>query len=251
VVLGFTRGQRDNIYKEDSTKILPIILHGDAAIAGQGIVYESAQLSQLRGYKVGGAIHFVINNQIGFTTDFDDARSSTYCTSVARVTDSPVIHVNGDDAESVVYAVELATEFRQTFNADIYIDMVCYRKHGHNESDEPRFTQPQMYEFIKNHLSPREVYIQKLVQGKSIEVDLAQKMEQEFKALLQDRFNSVKQKPLPYLYQKPEQDWLELRKSKEEDFLILTENSIYIVSGKAQKRRINATQMRSVDYEQL
>jgi 2-oxoglutarate dehydrogenase E1 component len=145
VVLGYVRAQGDNLYKENPSKILPIIIHGDAAVAGQGIVYETVQMSALRGYNVGGAIHFVINNQIGFTTDFDDARSSIYCSSVARILETPVLHVNGDDAEAVVYAVELAAEFRAKFNKDIFVDMVCYRKHGHNESDEPRFTQPSFY----------------------------------------------------------------------------------------------------------
>lgn len=218
VVLGFARAQADQLYQEDHSKVLPIIIHGDAAVAGQGIVYESLQLSQLRGYKTGGTIHFVINNQIGFTTDFDDARSSIYSTSVARTLDIPIMHVNGDDAEAVVFATELAIEFRQKFKRDIFIDMVCYRKHGHNESDEPRFTQPRMYDLIKNHISPREVYINKLIQGQSIEIELARKMEQEFKNQLQDRFNSVKQNSLPYYYQKPEKEWGAMRSAKTEDF---------------------------------
>jgi 2-oxoglutarate dehydrogenase E1 component len=194
-------------------------LHGDAAVAGQGIVYETLQLSQLEGYGVGGAIHFVINNQIGFTTDFDDARSSHYSTSIARTLDIPIFHVNGDDAEAVVYVAELAAEFRQKFHCDVFIDMVCYRKHGHNESDEPRFTQPHLYELIKNHSSPREIYSNQLIQGKNIESEMAQKLEQEFRNLLQDRFNLVKQKPLPYYYQKLQEQWRNLRKSKEEDFV--------------------------------
>jgi 2-oxoglutarate dehydrogenase E1 component len=218
VVLGFARAQADQLYQENYSKVLPIIIHGDAAVAGQGIVYESIQLSELKGYKTGGTIHFVINNQIGFTTDFGDARSSAYSTSVARTLDIPIIHVNGDDAEAVVHVVELAVEFRQKFKKDIFIDMVCYRKHGHNESDEPRFTQPRMYELIKNHASPREVYIDKLIHGKAIEIELAHKMEQEFKNLLQDRFNQVKQKPLPYYYQKPEKEWGQMRAAKAEDF---------------------------------
>jgi 2-oxoglutarate dehydrogenase E1 component len=218
VVLGFSRSQADQLYSENYSKVLPIIIHGDAAVAGQGIVYESLQLSQLKGYRVGGSIHFIINNQIGFTTDFDDARSSTYSTSVARTLDIPIMHVNGDDAEAVVYAVELAVEFRQRFKRDVFIDMVCYRKHGHNESDEPRFTQPRMYDLIKNHKSPREIYVAKLIQGQSIESELAHKMVQEFKNQLQDRFNLVKQKPLPYYYQKPEKEWGAMRTAKESDF---------------------------------
>jgi 2-oxoglutarate dehydrogenase E1 component len=218
VVLGYVRAQGDSLYNEDPNKILPIIIHGDAAVAGQGIVYETVQMSALKGYNVGGAIHFVINNQIGFTTDFDDARSSTYSTSVGRVLDTPILHVNGDDAESVVYAVELASEFRARFHKDIFVDMVCYRKHGHNESDEPRFTQPSFYKLISKHPNPREVYKDKLIEGKQIEAQLAVQMEEQFKNLLQDRFNQVKQKPLPYMYQKPEEQWQAFRRSTPKDF---------------------------------
>ncbi|MFY7993740.1 MAG: 2-oxoglutarate dehydrogenase E1 component [Bacteriovoracaceae bacterium] len=218
VVLGYVRAQGDNLYKENPSKILPIIIHGDAAVAGQGIVYETVQMSALRGYNVGGAIHFVINNQIGFTTDFDDARSSIYCSSVARILETPVLHVNGDDAEAVVYAVELAAEFRAKFNKDIFVDMVCYRKHGHNESDEPRFTQPGFYKLISKHANPREIYKDKLIEGKQIEAQLAVQMEEQFKNLLQDRFNYVKQNALPYTYQKPEEEWKAFRRSTPQDF---------------------------------
>lgn len=218
VALGYSRAQADNLYKEDTTKILPIIIHGDAAVAGQGIVYETLQMSALPGYHVGGALHFVINNQVGFTTDYDDARSSIYCSSVARTLEVPSIHVNGDDAEAVVYAMELACEFRAKFHKDIFIDMVCYRKHGHNESDEPKFTQPSLYKLIGKHSNPREVYKEKLIEGHQIEAQLAVQMEEEFKNLLQDRFNSVKQKPLPYLYQKPEEEWKSFRRSTPNDF---------------------------------
>ncbi len=218
VVLGYARAQGDTLYKENPNKILPIIIHGDAALAGQGICYETVQMSALKGYNVGGAIHFVINNQIGFTTDFDDARSSIYSSSVARVLETPVLHVNGDDAEAVVYAVELASAFRAKFHKDIFVDMVCYRKHGHNESDEPRFTQPKFYNLISKHSNPREVYKDKLIEGKQIEAQLAVQMEEQFKNLLQDRFNLVKQKPLPYLYQKPEEQWKSFRRSTPKDF---------------------------------
>src|SRR5690606_3345169 len=181
VVLGYARSQGDALYNENPNKILPIVIHGDAALAGQGICYETVQMSALKGYNVGGAIHFVINNQIGFTTDFDDARSSIYSTSVSRVLETPIIHVNGDDAEAVVYAVELASEFRAKFHKDIFVDMVCYRKHGHNESDEPRFTQPAFYKLISKHANPREVYKDKLIEGKQIEAQLAVQMEEQFK----------------------------------------------------------------------
>lgn len=217
VVEGFVRAKIDKQYK-DVKKVLPILIHGDAAIAGQGIVYELAQMSKLEGYHTGGTIHFVINNQVGFTTDFDDARSSIYCTDVAKTIDAPVLHVSGDDPEAVIFCVHLAVEFRQKFNRDIYIDMVCYRRHGHNESDEPKFTQPSLYNKISKHPNPRELYNKSLIDRGDVDAKLAETMDSEFRELLQARLNLVKQKPLPYHYQKLEQEWHELRKSEPEDF---------------------------------
>ncbi|WP_236974395.1 2-oxoglutarate dehydrogenase E1 component [Membranihabitans maritimus] len=219
VVQGYSRAKADELYGSEYDKILPILLHGDAAIAGQGIVYETVQMSKLDGYYTGGTIHFVINNQIGFTTDFDDARSSTYSTGVANMVQAPVFHVNGDDAEAVIFAAELAIEYRQKFNNDVFIDMVCYRKHGHNEGDDPKFTQPKMYQIIKNHKNPREIYIDKLIKRDKVEKDLAEDLEKNFWADLQKRLDLVKQKPLPYTYQKPEEQWRKLRITKApEDF---------------------------------
>ncbi len=217
VVEGFARAKADILYKSDYDRILPILIHGDAALAGQGVAYETAQMSQLKGYYTGGTIHFVINNQVGFTTDWDDARSSTYSTGVASVTDSPVFHVNGDDPEAVLFCVELAVEYRQKFNSDVYIDMVCYRRHGHNEGDDPKFTQPQMYDIIKNHPNPREVYSQRLVERGDVDKDLAEEMEEKFWSFLQDRLDDVKEKPLPYEYQEPEQAWRALKKATNPD----------------------------------
>lgn len=218
VVEGFVRAKIDSMYGNDYHKILPILIHGDAALAGQGIVYEVTQMSQLEGYKTGGTIHFVINNQVGFTTDFEDARSSIYSTDVAKIIDAPVLHVNGDDPEAVVFAVRLATEYRQRYHADIFIDMVCYRRHGHNESDEPKFTQPQLYNLISKHANPRELYNKTLIGRGEVDAQLAENMDKEFRDLLQDRLNLVKQKPLPYNYQVLEKEWQELRRSKPEDF---------------------------------
>ncbi len=218
VVEGFARAKADAVYKSDYDKILPILIHGDAAIAGQGIVYEVVQMSKLEGYYTGGTIHYVINNQIGFTTDFDDARSSDYCTSVASTIQAPVIHVNGDDVEAVVYASEVAAEWREKFNSDIFIDMVCYRKHGHNEADDPKFTQPTFYSLIDKHDNPRDIYIQKLTQRGDIEKTLAEKMDKDFWGQLQDRLDMVKQKPLPVVYQEPDLAWKALRPSKPSDF---------------------------------
>ncbi|PZX53291.1 2-oxoglutarate dehydrogenase E1 component [Algoriphagus chordae] len=218
VVEGFLRAKIDSEYKGDYKKALPILIHGDAAVAGQGIVYEVTQMEGLKGYNTGGTIHFVINNQVGFTTDFDDARSSIYCTDVAKIIDAPVIHVNGDNAESVVFAAKLAAEFRQKFNRDIFVDMVCYRRHGHNESDEPKFTQPELYNIISKHPNPREIYVKRLAERGDIEAKLASQMDEEFRQLLQDRLNLVKEKPLPYQATRFEEEWSSLRRSKPEDF---------------------------------
>jgi 2-oxoglutarate dehydrogenase E1 component len=219
VVIGFARSKADVLYNSEYDKILPILIHGDASVAGQGIVYEVLQMCKLKGYYTGGTIHFVINNQIGFTTDFDDARSSDYCTSIAAMVNAPVLHVNGDDPETVVKAVQIATQYRQEFNNDIFIDMVCYRKHGHNEGDEPKFTQPQLYALIDKHLNPREVYTQYLINnGEADAQALAKEMEQKFLAQLQERLDEVKQNPLPYKFQAPELWWQSLKRATPADF---------------------------------
>ena len=220
VVLGFARSKADVLYESEYDKVLPILIHGDASIAGQGVVYEVLQMSDLKGYRTGGTIHFVINNQIGFTTDFDDARSSNYCTSLAGMVQAPVLHVNGDDAEAVVKVAQIATLYRQEFNSDIFIDMLCYRRHGHNEGDEPKFTQPQLYSLIDKHLNPREVYTQYLLEnGEPDAKALAREMEQQFLNDLQARLDEIKQNPLPYTFQKPELWWQSLRKATPEDFV--------------------------------
>jgi len=219
VVLGYARAKADVLYKSDFDKVLPILIHGDASVAGQGIVYEIMQMSNLNGYYTGGAIHFVINNQIGFTTDFDDARSSDYSTSIASAIQAPVLHVSGDDPEAVVQCVEIAARYRHEFNADIFVDMVCYRRHGHNEGDDPKFTQPQLYALIDKHANPREVYIEYLLKhGENDAKELAKEMEKQFWGDLQERLDEVKQNPLPYKYQQPELWWKSLRKATDEDF---------------------------------
>ena len=219
VVVGFSRAKADVMFDSNFDDILPILIHGDASVAGQGIVYEVLQMSKLEGYYTGGTIHFVINNQIGFTTDFDDARSSDYCTSLAAMVQAPVMHINGDDPEAVVKCVEIATKFRQEFNSDVFIDMVCYRKHGHNEGDDPKFTQPHLYELIDKHQNPREVYTTFLLEnGEPDAKDLAKEMEKKFWGDLQERQDEVKQNPLPYHYQAPELAWKSLRKATEADF---------------------------------
>jgi 2-oxoglutarate dehydrogenase E1 component len=218
VVVGFARSKADVIYESDYDKILPILIHGDASVAGQGIVYEVVQMSGLKGYYTGGTIHFVINNQIGFTTDFDDARTADYSTSIAAMIQAPVLHVNGDDPEAVVKCVNIATRFRQRFNTDVFVDMVCYRRHGHNEGDDPKYTQPKLYALIEKHANPREVYNQKLIDNGSIDADLAKEMEKKFWSDLQERLDDIKQHPLPYTYQKPELWWQKLRRATKDDF---------------------------------
>ncbi|MEM1324566.1 MAG: 2-oxoglutarate dehydrogenase E1 component [Bacteroidota bacterium] len=220
IVEGFSRAKADILYDSEYDRIMPILIHGDAAVAGQGVVFEVAQMSELDGYSTGGTVHFVINNQIGFTTDFEDARSSTYSTGVAGVVQAPVFHVNGDDSEAVVFVSELAVAYRQRFNTDVFIDMVCYRKHGHNEGDDPSFTQPEMYEIIKSHPDPREVYRNILLRRNDINVETAERLEDEFWQQLQERLDEVKEKPLPYEYQEPEQAWRALQKvTTAQDFL--------------------------------
>ena len=163
VVEGMARAKIEKRYSGDEKKLVPILIHGDASIAGQGIIYEVLQMSQLEGYKTGGTVHVVLNNQVGFTTDYIESRSSTYCTDIAKTTLSPVFHVNGDDIEAVVHTIEMALEFRQQFHRDVFVDILAYRKHGHNEGDEPRFTQPTLYKLIGKHPNPKLIYRNRLI----------------------------------------------------------------------------------------
>jgi 2-oxoglutarate dehydrogenase E1 component len=207
VAEGITRAKIDNDYQGDDSKILPIVVHGDAAIAGQGIAYEVAQMSQLRGYKTGGTIHIVVNNQIGFTTNYLDARSSTYCTDVAKVTLSPVLHVNADDAEAVVHAVELALDYRMRFKRDVYIDLLGYRKYGHNEGDEPRFTQPKLYKEIAKHPNPFKIYSDKLIAEKSIDKAYLKSVVDEFKNMLETQYAKSKEEQNSKVREFMEERW--------------------------------------------
>ncbi len=186
VVEGIVRAKQDDKYAENPSQVLPIIVHGDAAIAGQGIVYEIVQMAQLDGYKTNGTIHIVVNNQIGFTTNYLDARSSTYCTDVAKVTLSPVLHVNSDDVEAVVHAVLFALDFRMAFKRDVFIDLLGYRKYGHNEGDEPRFTQPKLYKAIAKHHNASEIYNEKLLSEGTIDDEYTAKLEEVYKASLEE-----------------------------------------------------------------
>ena len=190
VVEGIVRAKQDKYYSDDFSQVLPIVVHGDAAIAGQGLVYEIVQMSQLDGYKTNGTIHIVVNNQVGFTTNYLDARSSTYCTDIGKVTLSPVLHVNADDAEAVVYAMTFALDFRMKFKRDVFIDLLGYRKYGHNEGDEPRFTQPKLYKAISKHSNPRDIYAAKLVADNIIDGDYVKGLEKAYKAKLEEKLDA-------------------------------------------------------------
>ena len=192
VVEGITRSKIDFKYNGDHSKIAPILIHGDASVAGQGIVYEVLQMEKLDGYRTGGTVHLVINNQIGFTTNYKDARSSTYCTDVAKTVLSPVFHVNGDDVEALVYVINLAMEYRQVFNEDVFIDILCYRRYGHNEADEPKFTQPVLYKAIEAHPNPLQIYNKKLITEGSIDEQYAKQLEKDFRAELQQMLDESK-----------------------------------------------------------
>ena len=187
VVEGIARAKQDAHFAEDFSKVLPIVVHGDAAIAGQGLVYEVVQMANLDGYKTGGTIHIVVNNQIGFTTNYLDARSSTYCTDVAKVTLSPVLHVNSDDAEAVVHASLFALEYRMRFERDVFIDLLGYRKYGHNEGDEPRFTQPKLYKAIAKHKNPRDIYAERLISEGVIDDSYVSELEKQYKEALEEK----------------------------------------------------------------
>ncbi|WP_418500362.1 2-oxoglutarate dehydrogenase E1 component [Flagellimonas sp.] len=186
IVEGIARAKQDHDHKDNNSEVLPILVHGDAAFAGQGVVYEVIQMARLDGYTTGGTIHIVVNNQIGFTTNYLDARSSTYCTDVGKVTLSPVLHVNADDAEAVVHAATFALEYRMRYKRDIFLDLLGYRKYGHNEGDEPKFTQPLLYKAISKHDNPRDIYAAKLLAEGVIDKDYVSKLEEEYKSNLEE-----------------------------------------------------------------
>ena len=193
IAIGLARSRIDHAYNHDYDKVVPIIIHGDSAIATQGVMYEVVQMATLDGYKSGGTIHVVVNNQVGFTTNYIEARSSTYCTDIAKVTRNPVFHVNGDDAEAVAYVFELAMEYRQKFNTDVFIDILGYRKYGHNEGDEPRFTQPLLYKTIERHLNPLEIYAAQLQKEKVMTAKEVKSRINEFTEHLEEELTASKE----------------------------------------------------------
>lgn len=208
VVEGITRAKMDNKFSGDPSKVLPIVVHGDAAIAGQGIAYEIVQMARLKGYSTGGTIHIVVNNQIGFTTNYLDARSSTYCTDVGKVTLSPVMHVNADDVEAVVHAVLFALDFRMHFNADVFIDLLGYRKYGHNEGDEPRFTQPKLYKAIAAQKNPRDIYAEKLIAQGIIDHNYVKQEEEAYKSKLEQNLQVSRTEETTAVIPFMEDEWL-------------------------------------------
>jgi 2-oxoglutarate dehydrogenase E1 component len=218
VAEGLARGRIEMQYDGENDKLVPILIHGDASLAGQGIVYETTQMADLDAYKTGGTIHLVINNQIGFTTNYLDGRSSVYCTDIAKTIQAPVFHVNADDVEAVVYTVRLAMDFRQHFHKDVFIDLLGYRKYGHNESDEPRFTQPILYKIIEQHPDPLEIYIRKLEEEGLAGFDIAG-IRDEINTALDNAFTKArtieKADIKPFLSSL----WNDIRRSVPDDFL--------------------------------
>ena len=217
VVEGIARAKIDHVF-HDELKVCPVLIHGDAAVAGQGIVYETIQMAHLDGYKVGGTVHIVVNNQVGFTTNYLDGRSSTYCTDVAKTTRCPVFHVNGDDVEAVVQAIEIAVEYRQIFKRDIFIDLLCYRKYGHNEGDEPKFTQPSLYNLIAKHPNPKEIYFDQLQKEGHITSEDAALVESEYMDFLTQEFEESKKNDKALVYDFLSQTWSGYRHGNAADF---------------------------------
>lgn len=217
VVGGIARAKIDFIYKSED-KVCAVLVHGDAAIAGQGIVYESIQMAQLDGYRIGGTVHIVVNNQIGFTTNYLDGRSSTYCTDVAKTTLCPVFHVNGDDIEAVAQTVQIAIEYRQKFKRDVFIDLLCYRKFGHNEGDEPKFTQPKLYDIIAQHPNPKVIYQKQLEAEGVITSSEAQKMEDDYLAYLETEFMESRKNDKAIVFDFLKDTWKDYRHATEADF---------------------------------
>ncbi|MCK5137999.1 MAG: 2-oxoglutarate dehydrogenase E1 component [Bacteroidales bacterium] len=218
IVEGVSRARLDHIYGGDINKLVPIIIHGDAAIAGQGVVYELVQMSGLEGYKTGGTIHLVINNQVGFTTNYLDGRSSTYSTDVGKVIKSPIWHVNGDDMEGLVHVIRMAFEYRQVFHTDVFIDILAYRKYGHNEGDEPRFTQPLLYKAIAKHPNPRDIYSQGLVEQGIMEKKEVAAAENELDTLLEKQLDVSRKKKKVTIQQFLEAEWQGMEYTTETDF---------------------------------
>jgi 2-oxoglutarate dehydrogenase E1 component len=238
VVEGIVRARADMDYKGDFNRIAAILIHGDASIAGQGVVYEVIQMSQLPGYKTGGTIHVVVNNQIGFTTNYLDARSSTYCTDVAKVVQSPVFHVNGDDPEAIVATIQLAMEFRSKFQRDVFLDILCYRKYGHNEGDEPRFTQPILYKIIETHPNPAEIYRQKLTEMGLLDTGFFNDTDARIQDILEKDLEESKKIGKANIQSFLSHVWKDIHKAQPGDFDVSPVTAVDLDKIKAIGRRI-------------
>ena len=226
VVQGIARAKQDKDGITDASQVLPIVVHGDAAIAGQGLVYEVVQMAKLDGYKTNGTIHIVVNNQIGFTTNYLDGRSSTYCTDVAKVTLSPVLHVNSDDAEAVVHAALFALNFRMKFNRDVFIDLLGYRKYGHNEGDEPKFTQPLLYKAIAKHKNPRDIYAQRLLDEGTIDEGYVKHIEAKYKEKLEEKLVDSRKEDKTEITPFMQEEWKGLKRVTEVEMMEAVDTTV-------------------------
>ena len=218
VIEGISRARIDHIYDGDNNRVVPVIIHGDAAIAGQGVLYEVVQMSELTGYQTGGTIHLVINNQVGFTTNYLDGRSSTYCTDVGKVIKAPIWHVNGDDVEGLIHVMRMAIEYRQVFHTDVFIDILGYRKYGHNEGDEPRFTQPLLYKTIAKHPNTRDIYRESLIKQGILEKEEASRAEKEFDEMLEGQLENSRKRKKVAIQQFLKAEWEGMEYAGEKDF---------------------------------
>ncbi len=218
VAEGIARSRIDNKYKGEFSKVLPVLIHGDAAIAGQGVVYEVVQMADLPGYKTGGTIHIVINNQVGFTTNYLDARSSTYCTDIGKVTKAPIFHVNGDDVEALVHTMNMAMEYRHAFASDVFIDILSYRKYGHNEGDEPRYTQPTLYKAIATHPNPRDIYAEIIISQGIYTREEIQHQQKDFDVFLEEKLKISKELGKVHIQRFLYNDWKGFKHAARADF---------------------------------
>jgi len=228
VVQGIARAKQEKYHPNNIENVLPIIVHGDAAIAGQGVVYEVVQMERLKGYKTGGTIHIVVNNQVGFTTNYLDGRSSTYCTDVAKTNLCPVLHVNSDDVEAVVHAITFALDYRMKFKRDVFIDLLGYRKYGHNEGDEPRFTQPKLYKAISKHSNPMEIYSKKLIEDKIISPDYISDIEKKYKESLEKKLENSKKNNNIEITPFMDYEWKDFKRVKKDKMLSTFKTNVSI-----------------------
>ena len=239
VVEGISKAKIYNDYQHDYNKLAPILIHGDAAIAAQGVVYETIQMSQLPGYRTGGTIHLVINNQVGFTTNYLEGRSSTYCTDVGKVTKSPIFHVNGDDVEALIFTIRLAMEYRQQFHTDVFIDLLCYRKHGHNEGDEPRFTQPLLYKAISKHPNPRDIYSAFLIDQSIMDKESIKEAEKNYNQWLEAKLEEARKTNKVHIKQFLLEDWKDYIHPEYKDFTQHVETGLELDKLKSIAWKIN------------